>query len=49
MTAHVLSTLLQALCSACVQILALTLLHIHTLPRGPLPLLCSREGGLTPV
>jgi len=29
------------------QILALTLLHIHTLPGGPLPLLCSRsrEGG----
>ena len=25
-----------------VQILALTLLHIHTLPGGPLPLLCSR-------
>jgi len=24
------------------QILALTLLHIHTLPGGPLPLLCSR-------
>jgi len=25
-----------------VQILALTLLHIHTLPGGPQPLLCSR-------
>jgi len=25
-----------------IQILALTLLHIHTLPGGPLPLLCSR-------
>ena len=34
--------------STIVQILALTLLHIHTLPGGPLPLLCSRGGGLTP-
>jgi len=34
-----------------VQILALTLLHIHTLPGGPLSLLCSRSregGGPTP-
>ena len=33
------------------QILALTLLHIHTLSGGPLPLLCSRSregGGPTP-
>jgi len=32
----------------CIQILALNLLHKHTLPGGPLPLICSRsrEGGL---
>ena len=30
-------------CSMYVQILALTLLHLHTLPGGPLPLLCSRS------
>jgi len=38
----VLSELLSETETARGQIIALTLLHIHTLPGGPLPLLCSR-------